>query len=89
MNETLHGFSIRDGKIVIAVTSNGCTEPTHFRLDVADTGGELAVTVVRMQPDSCKMVAHIVEIELDLPDSLKSAAFKPFRLQNLFITRAL
>lgn len=73
---------MNDGKVIVAVSSAGCTKLEDFRLDVTDAGGELAVTVVRTQPDFCKMVPLVTEIELALPDQLRSA---PFKVQNPFI----
>ena len=82
MAEQLHGLMIRDGKIVVSVTSTGCTKSEHFKLDVVDANGELAVTVFRTQPDFCKKVPFVIEMELDLPEQAQSA---PFKVQNSFI----
>lgn len=83
MAEQLHGLMINDGKVKAAVSSAGCTKSEGFRLDVADADGELKVTVVRTAPDFCKMVPHVTEIELTLPEQLRSA---PFKVQNPFST---
>ncbi len=81
MDETLHGLSIRDNKIVIAVTSNGCTQAEHFRVDVVSGIAGFLVTVVRSQPDACKMTPHVQEFELEFPAQLHT---KRFTVQNAF-----
>jgi hypothetical protein len=81
MAEQLHGTAIKGETIMLAVSSAGCTKSAQFRLDVTDAGGELAVTIVRTAPDFCKMVPHVTEIELALPDQLRGA---PFKVQNPF-----
>jgi hypothetical protein len=81
MDETLHGLTIRNDKIVIAVTSYGCTEAGHFKVNVASGIAGFMVTVVRSQPDHCKMIAHIKEFELELPVQLHD---ERFTVQNAF-----
>lgn len=81
MSELLHGLWIREDKIVIAVTSAGCTQPEHFRIDVSGPENEPTVSIVRTQPDLCRMMPHVIEIELRLPDGLLSTSFQ---IQNAF-----
>ena len=59
MAEQLHGLIMGEGKIVIAVSSAGCTNAEQFKLDVAGSAGGLGLTVVRTAPDFCKMVPHV------------------------------
>lgn len=72
---------IRGEKIMLAVTSTGCTEAGHFRIDSSEIAGELAMTVTRTAPDFCKMAPTVIEIELTLPEPLRG---KDFRVQNVF-----
>jgi cytochrome c-type biogenesis protein CcmE len=81
MAEQLHGMVIRDGTILVAVSSAGCTQSEQFRLDITDAGGRTEVTLVRTLPDFCKMAPMVKEIELKLPAELQSATFK---VQNPF-----
>ena len=81
MIETLHGFAIRNGKIVISVTSNGCTTAASFHLKVEHgTTGNL-LTVERTVPDTCLMTAHTKDFEFPIPAGLGTA---PFQLHNPF-----
>ena len=82
MAEQIHGLKMGDGKITVAVSSSGCTKAADFRLEVAEAGGELTLLLVRTQPDFCKMMPSVTEIDFALPDQLRTV---PFRVQNPFI----
>jgi hypothetical protein len=81
MSETIQGFKIRDDKIVVSVTSNGCTHAASFRLDVADGIACYMLTIVRTVTDDCKAMPHVVEVEFEVPKKLKG---KSFTVQNRF-----
>lgn len=82
MSEPLHGFAIRDSKLIIAVTSNGCTNASSFRLDAVSGIAGFMLTIERITPDHCRMVPHIREFEFDLPEQLNGQSFT---VQNKFV----
>lgn len=82
MSEQIHGFVIRNRKVVIAVTSHGCTEAEHFRLQTESGIAGFMLTIVRTQEDNCRMVAHVREFEMDIPEEIGN---KPFTIQNPFV----
>ena len=85
MNETLHGFLIQQDKIVIFVTSTGCTVAGHFKFEVhAGTTGYM-LTVVRTEEDPCRQKAEVIDVTLDLPEEVRN---KPFTIQNWFASGA-
>lgn len=62
--ESVHGVRFERDRAVVRVTSNGCTEKTHFRVEIVDgdeTAGEM--TLVRETPDHCRaLIAEGVEL---------------------------
>lgn len=63
--EVLHGIRINDESIDIFVTSNGCTSKDNIRIEV-DKGftgmTPVSLTVVRSEPDTCKMMSHVAQL---------------------------
>jgi hypothetical protein len=81
MNEIIHGLSLRDDKIVVSVTSSGCTEASSFRLDAVSGITGYMLTVVRTVQDDCKAMPEIIEVELTIPAEIKG---EQFSVQNRF-----
>ena len=77
--ETLHGLSVNETKVIITVTSTGCTNESDFKIEVVKTLPPL-VTFVRVKPDLCKVAPHSV----DLSFSLKEIGTADFKVDNLF-----
>ncbi len=77
--ETLHGLAVTETKVIITVTSTGCTDESDFKIEVVETL-PLLVTFVRVKPDFCRMAPHSV----DLSFSLKEVGGAEFKVANLF-----
>ncbi|MDJ0532389.1 MAG: hypothetical protein QNJ70_07820 [Xenococcaceae cyanobacterium MO_207.B15] len=77
--ETLHGLVVSESKVIITVTSTGCTDEGDFKIEVVETL-PLLVSFVRVQPDFCKMAPH----SIDLSFSLKEIGAAEFKVANLF-----
>lgn len=62
--ESVHGVHFERDRAIVRVTSNGCTEKAHFRVEIVDgddAAGEIAL--VRETPDHCRaLVADGVEL---------------------------
>ncbi len=77
--ETLHGLTVTENKVIITVTSTGCTDESDFEIVVRESLPPL-VSFVRIQADFCKMAPHSV----DLSFSLKKIGTAEFKVENLF-----
>ncbi len=67
-DETLYGFSIVEGKISTQVVSLGCTQSTDFKIVVHATEPTLALELVRLKPDLCRAMPHLVELSMTVPN---------------------
>jgi hypothetical protein len=80
--ERLHGLRFDETCLAIRVTSTGCTgkEDFEIRLSKSTTGNTaLTLEVLRLTPDRCKTISHVVELsfsweELGLDPALLKAA---------------
>ena len=77
--ETLHGLAVTETKVIITVTSTGCTDESDFKIEVAESLPPL-VTFIRVRPDFCRMISHSV----DLSFSLKEVGSAEFKVANPF-----
>jgi hypothetical protein len=76
--EKLHGLNFSEEKLLIKVTSTGCTEKIHFNVQ-KDQDDPKAISFIRNIPDKCKMAPHTVELAFNLKElGLNS-------LQNVFV----
>jgi hypothetical protein len=79
--EKLLGIDADDekGRITFVVWASGCAQKADFRLDRAGT----ALTLIRLRPDSCKMMPQ----RMDLTFTLEEVGLKPhdvFTVTNPF-----
>lgn len=73
----LHGVQYLEDKLVIEVTSNGCTLPEHFSLEVLHSKTTpINVSVHRLKSDKCRRLPMAKQIELALPAKLNGNAIK-------------
>ncbi|MCG8367362.1 MAG: hypothetical protein MJA27_29000 [Pseudanabaenales cyanobacterium] len=79
MSETLHGLVLTETTATITVTSNGCTEKSHFEVQLQESSPPIA-TFIRVKPDLCRVVPHSVDIVF----SLKEVGATSFKVANLF-----
>ena len=77
--ETLHGLAVTETKVIITVTSTGCTDESDFKIEVVETL-PLLVNFIRVKPDFCRMISHSV----DLSFSLKEVGAAEFKVGNPF-----
>ncbi len=77
--ETLHGMTVSETEVTIAVTSNGCTDKDDFQLVVKESKPP-QVTFQRVRLDFCRGVQHTVDISF----SLKEICAPPFIVNNPF-----
>ncbi|MDJ0616933.1 MAG: hypothetical protein QNJ63_09340 [Calothrix sp. MO_192.B10] len=77
--ETLHGLVVTETKVIITVTSTGCTDESDFKIEIVETL-PLLVKIVRVKPDFCRMIPHSV----DLSFSLKEFGAAEFKVANPF-----
>ena len=59
--ETLHGLEVTETKVVITVTSSGCTDRDDFIIELEKSLPPIA-TFIRVQPDFCKAIDHSVDL---------------------------
>ncbi|MFB9245523.1 hypothetical protein [Massilia antarctica] len=83
--EPLHGICFERKNLIVWVTSSGCTNKDSFQISLVKGGaGKMALSleIVRIKPDLCKAVNHVVELsfsweELSLDgEELMSATIK-------------
>ncbi|NHZ80554.1 hypothetical protein F2P44_14910 [Massilia sp. CCM 8695] len=80
--ERLHGIRFERKNLVLWVTSSGCTGKDDFQIRLAKAKTAPTLEIVRIKPDLCKAVNHVVELsfsweELGLDaEELMSAAVK-------------
>lgn len=67
--------------IAAEVTSNGCTDADDFRVNVRSTRSGQMLSIIRVNPDPCDMVAVSKTIELQTTDALLSS-HSPILLVN-------
>lgn len=62
--ESVHGARFERERAVVRVTSNGCTEKAHFRVEIVDGDGAAGeIALVRETPDHCRaLIAEGVEL---------------------------
>lgn len=77
--ETLHGLEVTETKVIITVTSTGCTDKDDFKIEVQESLPPIA-TFIRVQPDFCRAVSHSVDISF----SLKEVGAAEFKVGNPF-----
>lgn len=66
------GNSSFDGKwLRFQAVSNGCTRSEHFSVSHTIKGNQCELTVVRNQPDNCRMASHLrnYSVPWTLPES--------------------
>lgn len=80
--EAVRSARIEDGRLVVRVDSNGCTDAADFAVEVASAEDWTEATLVRTDPDLCKaLVPDGVEVSWSL-DDLGVAPDGPVRLMN-------
>ncbi|MBI1861869.1 MAG: hypothetical protein HYR96_13225 [Deltaproteobacteria bacterium] len=77
-------------KLQVEVVSTGCTRGADFRVTVKKTGDEQFVTIRRMSPDLCEVVAHPDTIEIETTALLNSQNLpvhivNPMRVETHFV----
>jgi hypothetical protein len=80
--EAIRSARIDNGRLVVRVDSNGCTDAADFAVDVASAEDWTEATLVRTAPDLCKaLVPDGVEVSWSL-ESLGVAAGGQVRVMN-------
>jgi hypothetical protein len=82
----LYGVKLDGSRVAIDVMSFGCTEASHFSVQLDPAGGNsFHLSVVRQEQDLCRMSPHIVTLVMDLPDVANLAEAR-FTIMNSFAT---
>lgn len=80
--EAVRSARIENGRLVVRVDSNGCTDGADFAVELASAEDWTEATLVRTDPDLCKaLVPDGVEVSWSL-DDLGVAPGAPVRLMN-------
>ena len=80
--EAVRSARIENGRLVVRVDSNGCTDAADFAVEVASAEDWTEATLVRTDPDLCKaLVPDGVEVSWSF-DDLGVAPGAPVRLMN-------
>ncbi len=67
--ELIYGIKLLGKNIQVAVMSTGCTGVDSFNLDVINNEqGQTVLQLLRVKPDLCRAIPHLIEIEIPLPD---------------------
>jgi hypothetical protein len=85
---TLYGAKFEGAQIKIDVVSFGCTDASHFLVQLEpDSVDVFRLSVVTRKQDLCRMRAHIITVTLDIPEVANPAAAR-FMLMNRFAASA-
>jgi hypothetical protein len=85
---TLYGVKFEGAQIKIDVVSFGCTDASHFLVQLEpDSVDVFRLSVVTQKQDMCRMRAHIVTVTLDIPEVANPAAAR-FVFMNRFAASA-
>ena len=61
--EALYGISRYENTIKVKVRSYGCTRASSFAINTTEKG----LAIVRIKPDNCRRMPHVIEVTLPLP----------------------
>jgi hypothetical protein len=82
----LYGVKLDGSRIAIDVMSFGCTDASHFSVQLHPMGGNsFQLSLLRQEQDLCRMSPHIVTLVVDLP-GVANLAEARFTIMNSFAT---
>jgi len=79
--ESIYRYTLDTDKLIVWVTSHGCTHARDLSLEVDQSSNYTALTVTRTKPDRCRRAPMIEPIELQL-DTLGLAPSTPVLINN-------
>src|SRR4051812_47672036 len=63
----LYGFKIEASRVVIDVTSSGCTDASYYSVQLDAAGDVYHLSIVALKQDRCRTAPHIISLALDMP----------------------
>jgi len=62
--EPLQAVQFFEKHLVIKVNSNGCTQPSHFKIETQQTKDVIQLSIHRQKADHCRAMPRMVDITL-------------------------
>jgi len=81
--EILHGISVFGDNLLLQVSTNGCTQKEHFKINLDDNDEQYELTVMRSKPDLCRRKTSLMELQF----SLKALTID--KTKNIIITNPI